>query len=90
MGTMMTKPIAERFVLQHATGFPKQDFYVGDFVNWLCKQPENKQPLFTLAEVEQILKEANKNIEFLDDTKIPIISAKWWKQKKQLLEKQEK
>jgi hypothetical protein len=85
----MTKPIADRFKDQYPTKLLPTTLHQAFYV-WLQAQAENKQPLFTLAEVEQILKEANKNIEFLDDTKIPIISAKWWKQKKQLLEKQEK
>jgi hypothetical protein len=81
----MTKPIAERF-LEHFSKIDNVTHYEGAVIDWLQEQPENKQPLFTLEEVEQIAREA-----FWENDGVRKVFDQWWElKKKQLLEKQGK
>ena len=98
----MTKPIAEQIsqlitdAYYQAHTLSQLDALI-DAADKLLEQPENKQPLFTLEEVEQIAREAvakcyvvsevDPNCELHCNSEFPI---EWWAKKKQLLEKQGK
>jgi hypothetical protein len=54
----MNKPIAERFLTEHSTGFLPKNIDLGNVVEWLIKQPENSPDKFAIDRLLTLAKEA--------------------------------